>query len=43
MLDVAYVFGTLAFFALMFAYVHACAALGKAKSSDGARAGSELP
>ena len=43
MLDVAYVFGTVAFFALMFAYVRACAALGKAKSSDGARAGSELP
>jgi hypothetical protein len=34
MVDVAYVAGTLAFFALMIAYVHACAALGGTPSAD---------
>lgn len=28
MLDVIYIFGTIAFFALMLAYVRSCAALG---------------
>ncbi|MGZ8413542.1 MAG: hypothetical protein ACXW61_12325 [Gemmatirosa sp.] len=35
MIDLAYVLGTLAFFALMLAYVRGCAALGR--DADGAR------
>ncbi len=34
MLDIAYVVGTLLFFALMLAYVRACAALGKRSPGD---------
>lgn len=39
MLDVIYVLGTLAFFALMLAYVHACAALGATAAADTERSG----
>ena len=39
MLDLVYVLGTLAFFALMLAYVRACAALGTNASTDAERSG----
>jgi hypothetical protein len=42
MLDVLYVVGTIAFFALMLAYVRACEALGRG-DSEPARAGRERP
>ncbi len=34
MLDAIYIFGTIAFFALMLAYVRSCAALGDAGPDD---------
>ena len=39
MLDLIYVLGTLAFFALMLAYVRACAALGTTASAETERSG----
>ena len=39
MIDLAYVLGTAAFFALMLAYVRGCERLGRAAAADGARAG----
>lgn len=41
MLDVIYILGTLTFFALMWAYVRACAALGGAATGDEARPGAD--
>lgn len=38
MIDLAYVLGTLAFFALMLAYVRGCAALGRDGARDAERA-----
>ena len=43
MLDLVYILGTLAFFALMLAYVRACVALGGVESRNGERAGADLP
>lgn len=37
MIDLAYVLGTVAFFALMLAYVRGCERLGRAAAADGAR------
>ena len=39
MIDVAYVLGTLAFFALMLLYVRGCARLGRAALGDAGDAG----
>lgn len=39
MLDVIYILGTLTFFALMWAYVRACAALGTTASAETGRSG----
>lgn len=36
MIDLLYICGTLAFFALMMAYVAACARLGRTDSAEGA-------
>jgi len=36
MIDLLYIGGTLAFFALMLAYVAACARLGRTESEEGA-------
>ena len=41
MLDLIYVLGTLAFFALMLAYVRACAALGTTASAEAERSGAK--
>jgi hypothetical protein len=37
MIDAAYVLGTLAFFALMIAYGHGCAALGREAEDETSR------
>ena len=39
MLDIIYILGTFAFFALMLAYVRACAALGTTASAETERSG----
>ena len=39
MLDVIYVLGTIAFFALLLTYVHACAALGATAAAETERTG----
>ncbi|HET7374304.1 MAG TPA: hypothetical protein VFJ20_13025 [Gemmatimonadaceae bacterium] len=39
LLDLIYVLGTFAFFALMLAYVRACAALGSTASAETERSG----
>lgn len=39
MLDAIYILGTIAFFALMLAYVRACAGLGGPPSTNGNRQG----
>ena len=41
MLDVIYILGTFAFFAFMWAYVRACAALGGTATGDEARPGAD--
>ncbi len=41
MLDAIYILGTIAFFALMLAYVRACAALGRSASTNGDRQGAD--
>lgn len=41
MLDAIYILGTIAFFALMVAYVRACAALGRPASTNGDRQGAD--
>jgi hypothetical protein len=43
MIDLIYVLGTIAFFALMLAYVHGCELLGRTASTDVERSGSETP
>jgi hypothetical protein len=43
MLDLIYILGTLAFFALMLAYVRACAALGGVESRNGERSAADRP
>jgi len=39
MLDFIYILGTFAFFALMLAYVHACAVLGATAAAETERSG----
>jgi hypothetical protein len=43
MIDLIYVFGTIAFFALMLAYVHGCALLGRTASNDVETSGADIP
>jgi hypothetical protein len=42
MFDLIYVLGTIAFFAMMLVYVHACARLGQSASTD-QRGGADTP
>lgn len=41
MIDLIYVFGTIAFFALMLAYVRGCELLGRTASTDAEHAGAD--